>query len=66
MIAAAPRRKNRSLAAASLAAASLALAGCGVNYFQIPLETPIQPKLDITSRSDLVRLDVGDGLETAS
>lgn len=48
MIAAAPRRKNRSLAAASLAA-SLALAGCGVNYFEIPIETPIQPKLDITS-----------------
>jgi hypothetical protein len=49
MIAAAPRRKNRSLAAASLAAASLALGGCGVNYFEIPIETPIQPKLDITS-----------------
>ena len=49
MIAAAPRRKNRSLAAASLAAAALALAGCGVNYFEIPIETPIQPKLDITS-----------------
>jgi hypothetical protein len=49
MIAAAPRRKSRSLAAASVAAASLALGGCGVNYFEIPIETPIQPKLDITS-----------------
>jgi hypothetical protein len=48
MIAAAPRRKNRSLAAASLAAA-LAVGGCGVSYFEIPIETPIQPKLDITS-----------------
>ena len=48
MIAAAPRRTNRSLAAASLAAA-LAVGGCGVSYFEIPIETPIQPKLDITS-----------------
>ena len=48
MIAAAARRKNRSLAAASLAAA-LAVGGCGVSYFEIPIETPIQPKLDITS-----------------
>jgi hypothetical protein len=49
MIAAAPRRKSRSLAIAALAAASLAAGACGVTYFEIPIETPIQPKLDISA-----------------
>jgi hypothetical protein len=48
MTAAATRKRNRSLAAA-VALVALAAAGCGVNYFEIPLETPIQAKLDVSS-----------------
>ena len=48
MTAAATRKRNRSLAAA-VALVALAAAGCGVNYFEIPLETPIQAKLDVTA-----------------
>src|SRR5262245_11490746 len=47
MTAVANRKRNRSLAAVALLA--LASAGCGVSYFEIPIETPIQPKLDVTS-----------------
>ncbi len=49
MTAAATRKKSRKLAAAAVAALALAAAGCGVSYFEIPLETPIQPKLDVTA-----------------
>jgi hypothetical protein len=49
MTAAATRKKNRKLAAAAVAAFALAAAGCGVSYLEIPLETPIQPKLDVTA-----------------
>jgi hypothetical protein len=49
MIAAATPKRNRKLAVASLATLSLAASACGVNYFEIPIETPIQPKLDVTS-----------------
>jgi hypothetical protein len=49
MTAAATRKRNRNLAAAAVAAFALAAAGCGVSYFEIPLETPIQPKLDVTA-----------------
>ena len=45
----APRKKNNSLLLGALAA--LAAAGtlaCGTSYFEIPIETPIQPKLDVT------------------
>ena len=45
---AATRKTNRSLAAA-VAVAALAASGCGVSYFEIPIETPIQPKLDVSS-----------------
>jgi hypothetical protein len=48
MTAAANRRKNRNLAAATVVFA-LASAGCGVSYLEIPIETPIQPKLDVTA-----------------
>ena len=48
MTAAATRKRNRSLAAA-VALVALAATGCGVNYFEIPLETPIQAKLDVTA-----------------
>ena len=49
MIELAPRKRNSSLLLGTLAA--LAAAGtlaCGANYFEIPIETPIQPKLDVT------------------
>jgi hypothetical protein len=49
MIAAAPLRKSRSLPIVALAAISLAAGACGVTYFEIPIETPIQPKLDISA-----------------
>jgi hypothetical protein len=39
------RRLALALAAASVAALTLA---CGPSYFEIPIETPIQPKLDVT------------------
>jgi hypothetical protein len=43
-------RKSLSLAAASVAALSAVFAlGCGTKYFEIPIETPIQPKLDVTA-----------------
>jgi hypothetical protein len=48
MTAAATRKTNRSLAAA-VAVAALTASGCGVSYFEIPIETPIQPKLDVSS-----------------
>ena len=39
------RRLSFALVAASIAAVTLA---CGPSYFEIPIETPIQPKLDVT------------------
>jgi hypothetical protein len=33
----------------AVAIAALAAAGCGVSYFEIPIETPIQPKLDVSA-----------------
>jgi len=48
MTAAANRKKNRNLAAAIVVLA-LASAGCGASYLEIPIETPIQPKLDVTA-----------------
>jgi hypothetical protein len=48
MTAAATRKRNRSLAAA-VAVAALTASGCGVSYLEIPIETPIQPKLDVSS-----------------
>ncbi len=39
------RRLALALAAASIAAVTLA---CGTDYYEIPIETPIQPKLDVS------------------
>jgi hypothetical protein len=39
------RRLSLALAAACLAAVTLA---CGTDYYEIPIETPIQPKLDVS------------------
>jgi hypothetical protein len=51
MIALAPRRKTgRRLALAGLAAlGATGMLACGPSYFEIPIETPIQPKLDISA-----------------
>jgi hypothetical protein len=46
-----PRQKsgrNLLLAIAAASCAALTLA-CGPSYFEIPIETPIQPKLDVTA-----------------
>jgi hypothetical protein len=43
------RAKRSSLALAFLAACGAALAlACGPDYYEIPIETPIQPKMDVT------------------
>jgi hypothetical protein len=50
MIERAPRKNNRSLLLGLLtSAAAAATIACGATYFEIPIETPIQPKLDITA-----------------
>ena len=43
-----PKSPNRSLVLAALAV-SAAAAACGTSYFEIPIETPIQPKLDVSA-----------------
>jgi len=45
-----PLRKRNSRLALGLAAASLAAVAvaCGTDYYEIPIETPIQPKLDVS------------------
>lgn len=48
----APRKKNRSLLAATLAPLVILAAvvsACGTAYFEIPIETPIQAKLDVSA-----------------
>jgi hypothetical protein len=43
------RAKRSSLALAVIAACGAALAlACGPDYYEIPIETPIQPKMDVT------------------
>ena len=43
------RAKKSSLAIAAIACgAALAAIACGTSYYEIPIETPIQPKLDVT------------------
>ena len=43
------RAKRSRLALAGLAACCAALAiACGPDYFEIPIETPIQPKMDVS------------------
>ena len=44
-----PARARSRLALAALAAVVTALTmACGADYYEIPIETPIQPKLDVT------------------
>ena len=43
------RAKRSSLALAAIAACCAALAlACGPDYYEIPIETPIQPKMDVS------------------
>jgi hypothetical protein len=51
MIERAPRKGNsRKLAVAACAGICAAVTmACGPNYFEIPIETPIQPKLDVSA-----------------
>jgi hypothetical protein len=46
---AAPRPRSRSLLAAALALLAGGALACGPSYLEIPIETPIQPKLDISA-----------------
>ena len=45
-----PLRKKNSRLSLGLAAVCLSIAavGCGIDYYEIPIETPIQPKLDVS------------------
>jgi hypothetical protein len=51
MIERVPRKKNRSVLAAvvPLAIAAAIASACGTSYFEIPIETPIQAKLDVSA-----------------
>jgi hypothetical protein len=45
-----PRKKSHSLSLAALAAFSaVTMLACGPETFEIPIETPIQPKLDVSA-----------------
>jgi len=43
-----PARAKKSSLALGAVSACLAVFACGTNYYEIPIETPIQPKLDVT------------------
>ena len=44
-----PRKTNHRLIVAAFSAVCAALLiGCGTTYYEIPIETPIQPKMDVT------------------
>jgi hypothetical protein len=49
MTAPAPRRNSRSLIVAIAAVCIVAFAACSANYFEIPIETPVKPKLDVSA-----------------
>lgn len=44
-----PRMTRRSPLVAVLGAVCAMSIGCGIAYFEIPIETPIQPKLDVSA-----------------
>ncbi len=44
----APAKTGRIVAAAAAAAIAALTLACGASYLEIPIETPIQPKLDVT------------------
>jgi hypothetical protein len=43
-----PKRSRSVALASAVVLAALAAAACGVDYYEIPIETPIQPKLDVS------------------
>jgi hypothetical protein len=45
----AARKARRLLLAAITACVAVVVAACGADYYEIPIETPIQPKLDVTA-----------------
>ena len=51
MIALDAQKKSRShrLVLAALLACATSAAACGTSYFEVPIETPIQPKLDVSA-----------------
>ena len=50
MTARVPTKRNRKLALGVFSAGLAALAiGCGSSYYEIPIETPIQPKMDVSA-----------------
>ena len=40
---------RRVMLAAATAGIAVLMVACGANYFEIPIETPIQPKLDVSA-----------------
>jgi len=48
MIGLRPRRSSLALAAVTVCTALL-VAACGASYYEIPIETPIQPKMDVSA-----------------
>jgi hypothetical protein len=49
MIGRVQRKKSRlALAAAAVVVTAMWAAACGADYYEIPIETPIQPKLDVS------------------
>jgi hypothetical protein len=49
MIERASKKRHRSLVLALAALAAAMTLACGANYFEIPIETPIQAKLDVSA-----------------
>jgi hypothetical protein len=49
MTAPAPRKNNRLLVGALAAVGAALFVACGPDTFEIPIETPIQPKLDVSA-----------------
>jgi hypothetical protein len=48
MTARAPRKTSRSALAVAALAFAASLVACGTDYYEIPIETPIQPKMDVS------------------
>ena len=41
-------KRSRRLALAAAVISAMGIAACGADYYEIPIETPIQPKLDVS------------------
>jgi hypothetical protein len=49
MIAPAAAKTSRRIALAAVAAGAAIVIACGTDFYEIPIETPIQPKLDVSA-----------------